>query len=80
MKSVERGCFALGDILLAELLKYFKGVADKYGLRKHIRFETLVETCGVKLVDKPEEMIGKVDAVASRPASAVMSAAPSRPT
>ena len=28
-----------------ELLKYFKGVADKYGLRKHIRFETLVETC-----------------------------------
>jgi len=28
-----------------ELLKYFKGIADKYGLRKHIRFETLVETC-----------------------------------
>ncbi|MDB5418545.1 MAG: 4-hydroxyacetophenone monooxygenase [Phenylobacterium sp.] len=28
-----------------ELLKYFKGIADKYGLRKHIRFETLVEAC-----------------------------------
>jgi 4-hydroxyacetophenone monooxygenase len=28
-----------------ELLKYFRGIADKYGLRKHIRFETLVETC-----------------------------------
>jgi 4-hydroxyacetophenone monooxygenase len=28
-----------------ELLKYFKGICDKYGLRKHIRFETLVETC-----------------------------------
>jgi 4-hydroxyacetophenone monooxygenase len=28
-----------------ELLKYFKGIADKYGLRKHIRFETLVERC-----------------------------------
>jgi 4-hydroxyacetophenone monooxygenase len=28
-----------------ELLKYFKGVVDKYGLRKHIRFETQVETC-----------------------------------
>jgi 4-hydroxyacetophenone monooxygenase len=28
-----------------ELLKYFKGIADKYGLRRHIRFETLVESC-----------------------------------
>jgi 4-hydroxyacetophenone monooxygenase len=28
-----------------ELLKYFRGIADKYGLRKHIRFETLVEAC-----------------------------------
>lgn len=28
-----------------ELLKYFKGIADKYGLRQHIRFETLVEAC-----------------------------------
>ncbi|MFC3069962.1 flavin-containing monooxygenase [Phenylobacterium soli] len=28
-----------------ELLKYFQGIADKYGLRKHIRFETLVEAC-----------------------------------
>jgi 4-hydroxyacetophenone monooxygenase len=28
-----------------ELLKYFKGIADKYGLRKNIRFETLVESC-----------------------------------
>lgn len=27
-----------------ELLKYFQGVADKYDLRKYIRFETLVET------------------------------------
>ena len=26
-----------------ELLKYFKGIADKYDLRKKIRFETLVE-------------------------------------
>jgi 4-hydroxyacetophenone monooxygenase len=28
-----------------ELLRYFKGIADKYGLRRHIRFETLVEAC-----------------------------------
>jgi 4-hydroxyacetophenone monooxygenase len=28
-----------------ELLKYFRGVVAKYGLSKHIRFETLVETC-----------------------------------
>ncbi|HEY8571218.1 NAD(P)/FAD-dependent oxidoreductase [Phenylobacterium sp.] len=27
-----------------ELLKYFQGVAEKYGLRKHIRFETWVES------------------------------------
>jgi 4-hydroxyacetophenone monooxygenase len=27
-----------------ELLKYFRGVAEKYGLRKHIRFGTTVET------------------------------------
>jgi 4-hydroxyacetophenone monooxygenase len=27
-----------------ELLKYFRGVAEKYGLRKNIRFETTVET------------------------------------
>ena len=27
-----------------ELLKYFRGIADKYGLRQKIRFETMVET------------------------------------
>lgn len=27
-----------------ELLKYFRGVADKYDMRKHIRFETTVES------------------------------------
>ncbi len=27
-----------------ELLKYFRGIADKYDLRKKIRFETMVET------------------------------------
>ena len=27
-----------------ELLKYFQGIADKYDLRKNIRFETMVET------------------------------------
>jgi 4-hydroxyacetophenone monooxygenase len=27
-----------------ELLKYFRGVADKHGLKKHIRFETTVES------------------------------------
>jgi len=40
---------AWSAVLLAAagLLKYFKGIADKYGLRKHLRFETLVETCGL---------------------------------
>ncbi|THD80698.1 MAG: NAD(P)/FAD-dependent oxidoreductase [Phenylobacterium sp.] len=28
-----------------ELLKYFRGVVERHGLRRHIRFETLVEAC-----------------------------------